>query len=51
MQHSLIQKLMLYKFELIPNAIEATKNIFYVKGDGTVVITVQEILFELQESQ
>ena len=35
-QCSLIQENMLYKFELDHKATEATKNICYVKGEGTV---------------
>ena len=31
-----IQELMLYKFKLSPNAIEAVKNIYFVKGEGAV---------------
>ena len=36
MQYSLIQKFMLYKFELSCNTMEATKNICCEKGRGTV---------------
>ena len=35
-QHSLIQELMLYKFELDHNGAEVTKNIHCVKGKGAV---------------
>ena len=35
-QRSLIQKLMLHKFELDHNIAEATKNIYSVKSEGAV---------------
>ena len=35
-QYSLIWELMLYEFELGHNAAEDTKNICYVKSEGTV---------------
>ena len=35
-QHGLIWEFMLYKFELGHNAMEATKNICYVKSEGAV---------------
>ena len=36
MQHCLIQKFMLYKFDLDHNVTEATKNICCAKGESTV---------------
>ena len=45
---------MLYKFEMGINAVEATKNICYVKGEGTVYChnqMCQEILLRFQEPQ
>ena len=39
--HSLIEELMLYNFEQGPSTVEATKNIYYVKGESAV-ITVQK---------
>ena len=35
-QYSLIQELMIYKFELSHNSIETTKRVCFVKGEGTV---------------
>ena len=36
MQHSLIQEIMFYEFELDHNPAEATKNICYAKGEGII---------------
>ena len=36
MQYSLIQELMLYKFEVGHNVVEAAKNICWAKSEGTV---------------
>ena len=53
MQCSLIQELMLYKFELGHNTVEAIKSIGYMKGESVVDHfsnqMVQEILLELKE--
>ena len=52
MQSRLIQKLMLNKFKLTHNAMEAIKNICCAKGDGTIDPSnqmVQEILIRLQK--
>ena len=35
-QHRLTQELMLYKFELGQNTTEATKNICFMKSEGSV---------------
>ena len=35
-QYNLIWELMLYKFEMSHNSVEATKNIYCMKGEGTV---------------
>ena len=35
-QHSLIRQLMLYEFELSPNAAKTTKTICCAKDEGTV---------------
>ena len=35
-QHSLIHEFMLYEFELSHNTMEATQNIYCMKGKGTV---------------
>ena len=53
-KHGLIWELMLYKFEMSHDATEATKNIFYVKGEGVDDHSnqmIQEILLGLQKSQ
>ena len=50
-RRSLIRKLMLYEFKLSHNAVETTKNICCVKGEGTVdpAQMVQEISLRLKE--